>query len=522
MNPATTASRSTCAICGGPPAPGRGTCRPCKDGVGRRRGACTSCAAPGRLLDHDGRCRWCRDRAQRRCPDCGRPSTALTRTHHPHRLEHDDGEQGVWVCQRCGLRRCVDRVLPADGHGPLQPLREVLLRADPLSTRLWLDRAHDLLTDLDQGRIPLEHTALDALPHRKAVEHLRALLIATAVLPPDPGRDLRWLDHDIPALLAGLSPQHQQLAHQWIRWVVLPRLRTMVERGREVTASVTNARRQIEQVTAFLTALHHTGRHLDACTQHDIDAWFAQPAAIRRVIRPFLAWARRHRHLPASLQLPPTHRREPSTPLDAALRWDCARRLVDDDTLDPADRVAGALVVLYAQPLTRIVTLTTADVVLGPDRVQLRLGPDPLDIPEPFADAAARPAPTPPRQHRRPDRHFLAVPRQPRRPPPRHPRPGRTTTSHRDRTPTHAPSRDRPALPRDPTRAARRRARPKHRHRRPRDRPHQRPLGPLPRRPATSRLSPSIHELRIARSCQSCSGGTGPTLRASTASRPNR
>jgi hypothetical protein len=290
------------------------------------------------------------------------------------------------VCQRCGLRRCVDRVLPADGHGPLQPLREVLLRADPLSTRLWLDRAHDLLTDLDQDRIPLEHTALDALPHRKAVEHLRALLIATAVLPPDPGRDLRWLDRDIPALLAGLSPQHQQLAHQWIRWVVLPRLRTLVDQGREVTASVTNARRQIEQVAAFLTALHDAGRDLGTCTQHDIDAWFAQPAAICRVVRPFLAWARRHRHLPASLRLPASHRREPSTSLDAESRWDCARRLVDDDTLDPADRVAGALVVLYAQPLTRIVTLTTADVVLAPGRVQLRLGPDPLDIPEPFAE----------------------------------------------------------------------------------------------------------------------------------------
>jgi len=30
---------------------------------------------------------------------------------------------------------------------------------------------------------------------------------------------------------------------QWIRWVVLPRLRTIVQRGREVTVSVTNARR---------------------------------------------------------------------------------------------------------------------------------------------------------------------------------------------------------------------------------------------------------------------------------------
>jgi hypothetical protein len=289
------------------------------------------------------------------------------------------------VCPRCGLRRCVDRVLSADGHGPLQPLREVLLRADPLSTRLWLDRTHDLLTDLDQGRIPLEHTTLDALPHRKAIEHLRALLIATEILPPDPGRDLRWLDRDLPTLLAGLRPADQQPVRQWTRWVVLPRLRTRVERGGEVTVSVANARRQIEQVAAFLTALRDAGRDLGTCIQHDINAWFAQPAAICRVVRPFLAWARRHRHLPVSLQLPPSYRREPRTSRDAELRWDRARRLVDDDTLDPADRVAGALVVLYAQPLTRIVTLTTADVVLGPDRVQLRLGPDPLDIPEPFA-----------------------------------------------------------------------------------------------------------------------------------------
>ena len=42
-------------------------------------------------------------------------------------------------------------------------------------------------------------------PHRKAVEHLRALLIATEILPPDPGRDLRWLDRDLPALLGELT-----------------------------------------------------------------------------------------------------------------------------------------------------------------------------------------------------------------------------------------------------------------------------------------------------------------------------
>lgn len=36
-----------------------------------------------------------------------------------------------------------------------------------------------------------------------------------------------------------------------------------------------------------------------------------------------------------------------------------ARRLVADSAIPPDDRVAAALIVLYGQPLTRIVRLTT-------------------------------------------------------------------------------------------------------------------------------------------------------------------
>jgi hypothetical protein len=60
-----------------------------------------------------------------------------------------------------------------------------------------------------------------------------------------------------------------------------------------------------------------------------------------------------------------------------------ARRLVHEDTLDIADRVAGALVVLYAQPVARIVLLTTVHVQA--DGNQVTLGPDRLELPEPFA-----------------------------------------------------------------------------------------------------------------------------------------
>ena len=108
-------------------------------------------------------------------------------------------------------------------------------------------------------------------------------------------------------------------------------------------------------------------------------------SVIRCRLRPFLAWTQRRKHLPAALTLPPTYKGKPVVPLDAEQRWSIARRLVEDDTLDPADRVAGALVVLYAQPIARIITLTTADVVDTDGQVQLRLGPDALDLPEPFA-----------------------------------------------------------------------------------------------------------------------------------------
>jgi hypothetical protein len=272
----------------------------------------------------------------KRCPDCRRAEAALTRI---------DARE---VCDRCALRRHLDRVIPPDSDGALHPLREVILAAEPLTTRRWLDRARDLLTDLHQGRYPLEHAALDSLPRRHAVEHLRALLISTDILPADPTRELRWLENRLPELLADLSEAHRQITTRWIRWAVLPRLRRLGERNRGLTVPVRNERRKIEQVAAFLAQLQHDGRGLSDCMQLDVDLWFAGPGAIRSVLRPFLVWAQRHRLLPGELILPRSYKGKPSAPVDAEQRWSIARRLTTDESLDPVDRVAGALIVLYA------------------------------------------------------------------------------------------------------------------------------------------------------------------------------
>lgn len=366
-------SQPGCLVCGELCLPGRGVCTRCNRGIGRVRGQCSSCGKPDRLLNQAGRCRWCWERAEKRCADCHCEATALIRV--------DD----VRVCDPCALRHHLDRVLPAEAIGALQPLREVILRAEPLTTRRWLDRTHDLLVDLRDGRVPLEHAALDALPRRKAVEHLRALLIATGILPPDPGRLVRRLEADLPNLLRELDRDHQQLAARWVRWAVLPRLRRMAEQERDIAGPAWNARRKIEQVAAFLTELQRAGRELSQCTQHDIDDWFAGPGAIRWVIRPFLSWAHRNRHLTPGLSLPPSYKGKPVAPADPEHRWQLANRLITDDTLDPVDRVAGALVVLYAQPIARIVTLSTADVIVTDTGVSLTLGTDALELPEPFA-----------------------------------------------------------------------------------------------------------------------------------------
>ncbi len=61
-------------------------------------------------------------------------------------------------------------------------------------------------------------------------------------------------------------------------------------------------------------------------------------------------------------------------------------RLLHEDTLELTDRVAGCLVLLYAQPLSRI-TIITRDQIPRHDNgsLTLRFGTDPATIPEPLA-----------------------------------------------------------------------------------------------------------------------------------------
>jgi hypothetical protein len=348
-------------------------CSRCNRGVDRPRGDCVDCQRPDLLLDSQRRCRGCRSRADRRCVDCNNIT--------PHLFGVDD----VWACDRCALKRHVDQVIPAAPPGALADPRPALLAAEPLTTMRWLTRSRDLLADLDQRRVELSHRVLDGLPRRPAAVYLQSLLVAAEILTPDSDGPLRRFESSLDDILNIVDEPDRVLLNRWVRWEVMARLRRRHDQGRPITASTRSARRQVRTTATFVTMLHTRQRTIATATQHDIDDWFAEPGDAQWVIRPFLSWSKRVRELPRHLAIPSRVARPSTQPIDGEERWRTAQWLLTDDTIDPADRVAAALVVIYGQPLSRIVTLTTAHIEVAESNVYLQLGHHPLDLPEPLA-----------------------------------------------------------------------------------------------------------------------------------------
>jgi hypothetical protein len=78
----------------------------------------------------------------------------------------------------------------------------------------------------------------------------------------------------------------------------------------------------------------------------------------------------------------------PARVLDHHDRWDTVRRLLHDERVKPEDRLAGLLVLLYAQGATAISRMTVSQVQVSEGAVRLRLGRVPIELPEPVAAVA--------------------------------------------------------------------------------------------------------------------------------------
>jgi hypothetical protein len=257
----------------------------------------------------------------------------------------------------------------------------------PRAGLTWLrnPKVPQLLGDLATGRIPLTHEGLHAVPSWRTAAYLRDLLMTCGVLPVI-DKQLVGYEALLHRRLAELADSpHLGRLRQFAVWSQLPRLRATAQ-VRPLTSSHRQfASDQLTQAHGFLGWLQARGHTLAQATQADLDAWHAtHNDHQRRCLRAFLRWAMAAGHLPR-LALPPLPVRR-AAPLTQHRRLELLGQLLTDQDRPLRSRVAACLLLLFAQPATRIVRLTLDDIARAADGgVCIRFGEPATPVPEPFA-----------------------------------------------------------------------------------------------------------------------------------------
>jgi len=352
-------------------ATGKPWCRPCQNRWARCTGCgdnapirggtlteplCGSCTRPDASFWHT-------------CPGCGQQSQVRSRR-----------------CARCSLRRRLHELL-SDATGEIHPelrgLHENLVSHERPDTVLhWLNKNQTsiVLAEFAAGQRPLTHAALDELPEAKPIDHLRTVLVATNALAPRDEHLIRlerWITHTI------TGHGQQQLLHHYAVWHLLRRLRRRNNDQHATHSQRAVIQQHVRAAIILLDWLTAYGLEFATCRQGDLDAWLDSGQATHRgEVGHFVRWANAHKL--TSLDFPATRWGGPGV-IDTEARWEQARRLLHDDTLKSADRVAGLLVLLYAQKPAVISRLTLDHIESVDGQVRIRLGRDPIVLPEPLA-----------------------------------------------------------------------------------------------------------------------------------------
>lgn len=376
-------AQMTCAICGQARAcdisraTGLPWCGPCQ----KRWAQCTGCGDFSRIRGGTlssplcAACTRSDSSFWRGCPVCG-----------------DRAQLQSGPCRRCTLKHRLQEFLD-DGTGGIRPELQVLRdnfasTPRPRTALRWLaeNPAAAVLGAIARRERPLSHAALDELPPSPQLENLRRMLVATGALP---ARDeyLTQLQHWITQVLADhADPGERRLLHRYAVWYMLRRLRQRNHGNDANYPQVDVIRQQLRAAIALLGWLRARGRTLETCRQADLDEWLARDGpGNRSQAGHFVRWAAAHRVNPA-LHIAATRWTGPVGPLDQEQRWHNARRLLHDDSIDTAVRVAGLLLLLYAQMPSAISRLTLDDIDTSDERqVRIRLGRTPVKAPEPLA-----------------------------------------------------------------------------------------------------------------------------------------
>lgn len=294
-----------------------------------------------------------------------------------------------YVRTRARLQACLTELLD-DGTSQirpeLQPLADNLLAMPKPDRALnWLrtnPQAGRYLQGLARGEIPLTHDGLHELTSWRTAAHLRDLLMDAGALPTVDRQITLFESWTRKRLIATVDRDHARLLRQFLTWHQLPRMHATARR-RSLTPGARNyAAEAFGQAEQLLDWLSQQDVTIDGLTQTDLDRWHAERPD--RAAEIFLGWAQRNGHSPR-LQTPTTKVRAHRPPISQHRRLALTGRALTDESIALRTRVAACLLLLFAQPITRIVKLTIDDVLRdGPD-VYLRLGKPPTPIPAPLA-----------------------------------------------------------------------------------------------------------------------------------------
>lgn len=343
-------------------------------------GDCPSCGfhrlLPGRLDIGD----------QPVCRDCARIRqsfycTSCNEERRPYRGN---------VCARCSLRDDLEKAFwhsnsPA-GFSQLIDALCAAERAESIITWKRSDKVQELLRSLGDGTTPLTHDGLDQfVPAGRHVEHLRAILQHHEVLP---ARDKylayfeRWIEDKLRAVS---DSDISRPIRQFATWHHLKRINELALVGKPTRGPVHASKQDITEALEFLEWLRHEhGRTIAECTQQDVDLWVRTGPTTRHLVRTFLVWCKKMR-INRSITL--GHRQAKTVRVltqDQRLEW--IRVLLTGDNESLPYRVAGTVLLLYAQPLVKVAAIPMSKVLVAPDGLSLELGVTASPVPEPFAE----------------------------------------------------------------------------------------------------------------------------------------
>lgn len=299
-------------------------------------------------------------------------------------------------CERCVLRERLDELAGGGERAAvaaLHPYLEALAEnPKPQTVLRWMgkSRGYETLVELITGALALDHEALDGLKRGQSTDFLRAALVRHGALPERPGGRAAALGPFIAGQALRVAEGPERLAlRRFATWKVQADLAGAERQGRAKRTSHLYARTKVRVAADLLAWLAERDIGLTELRQEHLDCWLAEGTSESHRIRVFLAWAVREGIAPR-LSVPAATSRSHVDPLDPGERLALLRRLLGEESLELGDRVAGSLLLLFAQPVSRIARLKKKDVAERENRLFIAFGNEPLALPEPLATLARR------------------------------------------------------------------------------------------------------------------------------------